>query len=318
MIKPFSNRLLACAAVFVLCSFTIASAETDTVRVVTNGARIWHADFVRVAATARAGTVLEVIRTLGKWYEVVIPEREGGKPGERGYIYFGHVEPASASQRTDKDGTDRVPDPAAVAPATKGEPAAARPRRGRERRTTVRGFGQLGYLSLAARQSFEAVFGDSYVVLPGGGVQVVSPEGVFLQIGVERYVKHGQRVFVADGTVYPLGIPASLTVVPVMFEAGYRAPVRGRVVPYGGGGAGFHYVKETSAFADEEDDPKERFLALSALGGVEIRTSRWIRTAIEVQYTSVTKEGGPGGAAAAYGEKNLGGLNVRFRLVVGR
>jgi hypothetical protein len=43
-----------------------------------------------------------------------------------------------------------------------------------------------------------------------------------------------------------------------------------------------------------------------------------VRVAVEIQYTSVPNSIGAGGASAEFGESNLGGLQARVKLLVGR
>jgi hypothetical protein len=97
------------------------------------------------------------------------------------------------------------------------------------------GFGHAGYTSFAAADSFEAVLGSSSGPVWGGGAMVTFGHGrFFAQASLERFSDEGERVFVSDGEVFPLGIPLSVEVTPIEFTAGYRfvpRPRRARTAP---------------------------------------------------------------------------------------
>ena len=121
------------------------------------------------------------------------------------------------------------PQPAArpaQAPARPPAPAPAGPA------FTSQVFGEVGYTSfLDAADSFDAVLGSSGGLTWGGGVQVAHRSGFFFQFNASYFAADGERVFVSDGKVFPLGIPVDVTVTPLEFTAGYRfVPKRSRQV----------------------------------------------------------------------------------------
>lgn len=84
-------------------------------------------------------------------------------------------------------------------------------------------FGEIGYTSfLGAADSFDAVLGSSGGLTWGGGVQVAHRSGFFFQFNASYFAADGERVFVSDGEVFPLGIPVDVTVTPLEFTGGYR------------------------------------------------------------------------------------------------
>jgi opacity protein-like surface antigen len=180
----------------------------------------------------------------------------------------------------------------------------------------VRGFAELGQMYFSASDSFRAVFGESTGPIYGGGAEVRIRNRWFFQIGVERVRKTGQRVFVFNGQVFPLGIDVTTTITPVLVTGGYRFRGR-RLTPYVGAGAGWYSYRETSGFAGAEDDVDDRFTGYHALGGVEFRILRWVSAAAELQYASVPDALG-GGVAAEFRETDLGGTTVRLTVLVGR
>ena len=192
-----------------------------------------------------------------------------------------------------------------------------------QQRTAVRGFGDFGATLFSAGDTFEAVLGSSTGTFFGGGVEVVLPQRYFFNLRISRFNKSGERVFVQDNEVFPLGIDMKVTITPVEVTGGYRFQPQGqtgKTVPYIGGGIGWYRYSETSDFAETGEDVSETFQGYHLLGGVEFRLSRWFALGGEGQWTTVPDafEPEPGSAADLFGEKNLGGLGFRVRFTVGR
>lgn len=189
--------------------------------------------------------------------------------------------------------------------------------------TSVRGFGDVGVTFFSASDTFDAVLGSPTGVFFGGGVEVVLPQRVFFNVRLSRFSKTGERVFVDEGEVFPLGIETKVTITPVEVTGGYRFQPRGRtgnVIPYLGAGVGFHRYSETSEFAESDEDVSETFTGYHVLGGVEFRLSRLFAIGGEGQWTTVPDALGTATSSAsdAFGESNLGGFAFRVRFVVGR
>jgi opacity protein-like surface antigen len=127
-------------------------------------------------------------------------------------------------------------------------------------------------------------------------------------------------VFLHDGERFPLGIPATITVTPVELTGGYRFDRGARVVPYAGGGLGWHRYEEASEFADSGENVKESFTGYHVIGGAEVRILRWIGAAGEFQWATVPDALGqnPNGVSSQLGEDDLGGLTFRVKVVIGR
>lgn len=189
--------------------------------------------------------------------------------------------------------------------------------------TSIRGFGDIGLTRFAAADAFKATLGSSTGAFFGGGVEVVLPQRFFFNVRLSRFEKTGERVFVDEGEVFPLGIEMTVGITPVEVTGGYRFQPRGRtgnVIPFVGGGVGWHRYSEKSDFAQTGDDVDERFTGYHVLGGVEFRMSRWFGVTGEAQWTTVSDAlgGEVSSAAEAFGESNLGGLGFRVRFVIGR
>ena len=209
------------------------------------------------------------------------------------------------------------------AAAQQKPPAAARPPAPPRSQLSIRGFGDIGLTRFAAAETFKATLGSSTGTFFGGGVEVVLPQRVFFNVRLSRFEKTGERVFVDEGEVFPLGIEMTVGITPVEVTGGYRFEPRGRtrrVIPFVGGGIGWHRYSETSDFAETGDDVEERFTGYHALGGVEFRVARWFGVTGEAQWTTISDALGSelSSASEAFGESNLGGLGLRVRFVVGR
>ena len=166
-----------------------------------------------------------------------------------------------------------------------------------------------------ARQTFEAVFGRAVQPLWGGGLEVAFRRGFYVGITASRFSRTGERAFFFDGEGFGLGIPLTATLTPLELTAGGRVWVTPRVIPYAGAGIGLYRYEETSPF----DEPfAARHAGYHAVGGIELRVSRWVGIGGDVQYTYVSGIIGAGGISQEAGERDLGGIAARFRVIVGR
>ena len=184
---------VALTACLLAASALPATAQT-TARVSTDGARIWALNFQSAMAEVARGTVLTVVGRRGDWVEVEVPDRKGG---ERGFVFAANL---------DVTGKAFPPSPAvSPAPGSLARPASTpqviSPVRTGSRSFGVRGFGQFGYTSFAAQQSFNAVLGQSGGLMLGGGAEVRFGAGLFFSGSIERFNKIGERAFGAEGTV---------------------------------------------------------------------------------------------------------------------
>lgn len=197
-------------------------------------------------------------------------------------------------------------------------PRAARPP-ALSNRLQIRAFGSTSTTWFTAASTFKAVLGTSTGQDFGAGLNITQGPG-YLEVGARRFSKSGERVFVTDsGQVFPLGIPAKITMTPLDVTAGWRfRPRFGRVIPHVGLGYTRMRYEETSDFADQDEDVSESFNGFHVLGGVEVRVARWVGLAGEVVWTSVADAIGEGGASQAFDENDLGGTSIRVKLVIGR
>jgi opacity protein-like surface antigen len=296
-------------AVLIVADVSVAFAQTQ-VRVRRDKTTIWRRDARIVAVIVSRGTLLEVTGREGEWYVVVIPPGSV-EAGALGLIAASQVEIVAGGS---------VPETTRPQQPSRGRPAAAAQIRGTPgapRHTELFGFGHAGYGAWLAHDTFTAVTDSAGAPMFGGGAQVRFGSGAFIEGTVERLEKTGQRVFVSNGQVFSLGIADTVRVIPIFASVGYRHVGR-KATPYVGGGVGTYLYKETSDFADPSENLDEHFTSYQVLAGVEFPSRSWVRPAVEVQFTTVPKALGDSGASAAFNEHNLGGIQVRVKILVGR
>jgi hypothetical protein len=201
---------------------------------------------------------------------------------------------------------------ALVAFAGSRHPAAAQ---SIEPRFGVRGLIEVGPQIFAAHETFDTILGTEWGTFVGGGVQARWKNLVF-EITASQFKKTGERVFVAGGERFPLGIPATITIRPIEFTAAYRLPRVWRFRPYAGGGVGRQRYKETSDFAAASENVSQSDASYHVVGGTEVRLWRWIGAGAEVRYRAVRDAIGEGGVSKEFGESDLGGTSVLVRILV--
>jgi hypothetical protein len=303
------------AAIAILGFLALASpglAQSQGI-VTADRAVIWRADSAVVATVVDAGVVLELTGRSERWYEVIIPANLGGR-GERGLISITQVRLVDGSELPAERalrGSDRpAPTPqAAPVPRPALPPGPA---------VELRGFGQAGLIGFAARETFTAIIGQSYGPSFGAGAQVRFRSGLYVQVSIERFRETGERVFVFEEEVFPLGIPNTITIQPVIAAVGYRPPSAASIRPYLGVGIGSYHLQEVSPFDAPGEEVDQWHRGFHAHGGVEFLAGRWFAPAVEARFTTVPDALGSSGAAAAFGESNLGGWQVFGKILLGR
>ena len=172
--------------------------------------------------------------------------------------------------------------------------------------------------SFTAIDTFDAVFGRSYDPFYGGGVQAVFDGKFFVELSASRFRQTGQRAFISGGQKFRLGIPLTATIVPFEVTGGYRFHFSPRVRPYVAAGVGSYQYKETSTFNDPSEDVDVRHAGFVVNGGAEFRAHRWVGIGADVEYSHIPGILGSGGVSLQAGEKDLGGVSARLKLIVGR
>jgi hypothetical protein len=173
--------------------------------------------------------------------------------------------------------------------------------------------------SMTAKDTFDAITGETTLFGGGGGVEVHRLwRHVFLRASASRLQVEGERIFVFEGTVFRLGIPMDVTLTPLEVTAGWRFDREGRrVVPYLGGGTVFMNFREDFQGATAAERVQKRFTGSVAFAGVDVSVVRFVSVGAEVAYRTV-KVTRPGGALGAFREDDLGGVSMRVMMAVGR
>ena len=282
-------------------------AATTVVRTTRDQVLVWVRNPSRVIATLPEGVSLDALSRDAQWIEVRLPEKFGGPGAQTGFVFEGHIALASGPALAS---LPRRPTsvPAAQARPT---PSAAAPAFG------FRGYAEGAYQWFTAKDSFDAIFETSSGAFYGGGGQVHIRQ-FYVDVGVSRFERTGERVFVFEGEVIRLGIPNRVTITPLVVTAGYRVPAGNRMVPYVGGGVGSVLFEETSDVADPDENVSERFTSYHAVGGVEYAATRWLFVAGEVRYAAVPDALGALGVSAEFDESDLGGVSVAVKVMIGR
>jgi len=172
--------------------------------------------------------------------------------------------------------------------------------------------------SFTAIDTFDAVFGRAYDPFYGGGVQAVFDGKFFVELSASRFRQTGQRAFISGGQKFRLGIPLTATIVPFEVTGGYRFHFSPRVRPYVAAGVGSYRYKETSTFNDPSEDVDVRHAGFVVNGGAEFRAHRWVGIGADIEYSHIPGILGSGGVSLQAGEKDLGGVSARLKLIVGR
>ena len=185
--------------------------------------------------------------------------------------------------------------------------------------TSLRLFGLVSAQQFAAGDTFDAAFGGAVQPFFGGGIQSTIKRSWFIEGTISYFRKTGERLFIFQGETFDLGIPLTASVLPLEFTGGYRflSGPNPKVTPYLGGGIGAYKYKESSDFDESGDEFEATHAGYQVVAGVEFRMSRRLWSAIDIQYTSVPGILGEGGISSELGDDDLGGIAVRYRLMVG-
>jgi opacity protein-like surface antigen len=313
--------LIALAAPALTVNAALAADEAGLVRAERVNLRSAPSTESAVVMVLDQGTEVRILAKTGSWLKVRLT-----KDGTTGFIFRTLVRTIRSESGKSASPTIAAPPKRRAAPS---QPAA--PKQTAARRTSrskvgpsrdgphfvVRAFGQASYVSFSAKQSFNAIMGSSSGSGLGGGVQLrYGP--AFLQLGLSRYSKSGERVFELDGEVYPLGVKDTVTVTPLTAIGGMRVLQRGRLAVHVGAGIGSCSFKETSDFEDDSEGVDESFTSYHLIAGAEYRIHRFVAVGLECHYTSVPNAIGQGGVSAVFDETNLGGVGVQLKLLVGK
>jgi opacity protein-like surface antigen len=214
--------------------------------------------------------------------------------------------------------------PAGVTPAyaqAKPQPRASTTKPAPSRSVSIGGYATFGLISFTATESFDAILGTTSGPLFGGGARVGLPwGGLFADVGAWRFHAEGERAFIFDGEVIPLGTPVDVTVTPIEISGGWRFRIRSlpKLSPYVAGGLTAMKYRESSTGSTAAEDVDETFSGYHLLGGAEYKITKWLGVAGEASWTTVPDAIGESGVSAAFDETDLGGTTFRFKITIGR
>jgi opacity protein-like surface antigen len=260
--------------------------------------------------TLPAGAVVSVREVREDWVQITF--NDGILGSRTGWIQrrFLVIRERSEQPETDVAMPPRAPSSPATRPVRTTRAGVS---------PSLRGLVGVMYDKLTASESFAAVTGDDAAVSYGAGLQAVNLwRGLFAEAFVERTSLDGERVFVAGRDVFGLGIPIEITMTPIDIVGGWRVTAGDRFSTYGAAGVSLLTYEETSEFADADENVDERYTGWVVLGGVEVGLARWVHVRGEVRYRRFEDALGAGGASAAFGETQLGGLGAALKIVIGR
>ena len=188
-------------------------------------------------------------------------------------------------------------------------------------------FGLVGFQSFTASDSFSAVLDSSSGVVFGGGGGVLLGRNLFVDVSISRFAADGTRVFVTDGgEIVDLGIATEVDGDadrrvdrlalggPARRSRRPASPAFGRCRSPAAASASSSTRRRRSS-SSAEDDVNESHGSYHVLGGIELPFSPHLGAIADVLYRWVPDAIGTGGVSAHYDETDLGGAQVRVRVV---
>ena len=310
-----SGRSVLAAVVFMIAAASgTLDAQSNTAVTLEDAPVYLLPDVTRTPLRILArDTSLRVLRDDGDWLQVEFQDRQFG--ARIGYIEKKKVrivrEPV-ASVTPPSTEPKRQPQPPEK--PTRPQPSAPV----RSSGIGARGYGTFGGTRFAASETLDAIGSNSTVGSFGGGGTITGLwRGLFVDMGYSQTKTDGERVFVDEGVVYPLGIALDIRVRSIDLAGGWRFK-RGRLSPYVGGGLTLTSYKETSAFSEAGDDISEQKPGPMMLAGVDAQVMKWIHLGAELRYRAVSGILGDAGVSEAFGESDAGGFAAGVRVSFGR
>ena len=185
----------------------------------------------------------------------------------------------------------------------------------------IAGYAMVGRINFAADRSFDAILGDAGGPIVGGGVRVdLRMGGLFFDVGAWRFQRTGERAFIFQDRVIPLGIPVKVTAVPLEMTGGWRFYMKRwpKLIPYLAGGLTSIRYREESDFSTSQENDDKTFGGALVRAGAEFKILKWIGAGGEATWSSLPDALGEGGVSQAFKETDLGGTSFRFLITVGR
>lgn len=174
-----------------------------------------------------------------------------------------------------------------------------------------------GYQRLnSASDSAKAVFaGSTGGGVLGGALRLGVSRSLFVGAGARVFRKDGERVFVdgPGGTVFPLGHPLRIRLLPVYGFVGWRFRPASPLVPYVSAGGGVTSYREESTVGGLTESASVSKASWHVALGADY-AARSLGLGVEARWSVIPNVVGLGGVSQVYGETGLGGLSVVGRL----
>lgn len=179
-------------------------------------------------------------------------------------------------------------------------------------------FGAFDLERAAASGAFNAVTGSSWLFGFGGGANITNVwRELFIRGGLAFARTSGQRANVVNGIPIETGFPVDIAQRTIEIGGGWRFGGNNpKAEYYIGGGFIFLGHKETSDFAEPEENVDESLSGFYATAGFHYLFNPRVFLGIEGQWRSVAAPTPLGGAMAQFGEDNLGGIVARVMIGV--
>ena len=186
---------------------------------------------------------------------------------------------------------------------------------------SIEGYAAFGNITFTAAESFETITGSSSGPMVGGGIRIgLGLGGLFFDVGAWRFHTEGERVFVYNDEVFPLGIPVDITVTPLEISGGWKIRLRRlpKFIPYLAAGLTSMQYRETSDFAITGENVHAIYPGYHVMGGAEYKVRRWLGVAGEASWTTVPDAIGDSGVSQRFSDSDLGGTTLRLKITIGR
>ena len=187
----------------------------------------------------------------------------------------------------------QAPAPAAAAPH------GWRPGVGRIR---LRLFGEFAFQTFTASQSFKAIFGSSTGFFYGGGVDMTFEPHPVAERRRHALPEDGRAGVRVERRVVSAGRRRARVDHAHHVQRRRIGSAQKGFTPYVGGGAGAVVYRETSDFANADENVSKTGTAFQVLGGVELPLGQHLSAAVEGQYQGVTGILGDTGVSQVFNE----------------
>jgi hypothetical protein len=174
-----------------------------------------------------------------------------------------------------------------------------------------------GYQGLnGASDSAKAVFaGSTGGGVFGGALRLGVGRSLFVGAGARVFSKEGERVFVdgPGGTVFPLGHPLKVRLLPIYGFVGWRFRPESALVPYVSAGGGVTSYREESTIGGITESESVSKASWHAALGADYAVGSF-GLGVEARWSGIPNVVGLSGVSRIYGETDLGGFSVVGRV----